>query len=574
MTPAGPPGELPVGVQLFEGDVATSAVDQIRGAGATWARVRALWKAIEPQRRATARYEWAMTDALLGAATAAGFRSVAAVYANPSWVTERECRPVPPQHLERYGALWRALVERYDGDGQDDAPNGAVVHYWQVSNEADLDPNAPGGEEDYGGCAGDDPAAYGEMLATAFRAAKAADPAVQVGFGPVAYDRFTAESAPPGWTAEPGPFVYDFTQRVLEHLYATYAGDPALPFFDFVGLHNYNDNAHFWDGAVAPLDHELVGKIARFRSEQLAVPGLYDVRRLPLLVSETGLASAPADEWTERNEDLQATYVGQTLVRAMAAGVVAAIWYTARDNIVGDCAPPHYDWLAFGLMHSDYYQEQLKARCPSHPWLADPVLDSPADPKPALTALATLTGALRGTAFEAQLTAEETGSPAIEAYRFRDGDGHTVLAVWTTTGQRLGARGVAPISATLRLGPELMAPWTGRLEVLDSQGRSTTLAGAEAVAVPLGQAPVYVRVVGAQPRPRSATLVDVEGRLRHVGDIPGPGARARGLRDHRGRRSLLGGDSWAAGCVGPGQDAGGMSSAVAGSAERLGRSAP
>jgi hypothetical protein len=496
-TPVAAPAELAVGVQLFEGDVDTAAVDQVRAAGATWARVRALWKAIEPVRRSTPRYEWAMTDRLLGSTTAAGFRNVAAVYANPAWVSERECAAVPAAALERYGQLWAALVERYDGDGLDDAPNGAVVRHWQVSNEVDLDPTAPGGEEDYGGCAGNDPAAYAEMLVTAYRAAKAADPGAQVGFGPVAYDRFTAASAPAGWTAEPGPFVYDFTQRTLEHLYTTYAGDPALPFFDFVGLHNYNDNAHFWDGAEPPMQHELVGKVAGFRAEQLAVPGLFDLREMPILLSETGLASSPSDEWTARSEALQAAYVGQAMVRALAVKPIAAIWYTARDNIVGDCLPPHHDWLTFGLMRSDYYKDQLDARCPIHPWLADYPLASQADPKPALTALATVTGALAGSTFERQLTPAETGSPAIEAYRFRAGDGATVLAAWTSTGERLGKLGTAPITATLRLDQTLIAPWTGRLAVTDHLGERRDVAGDgdDGVAVDVGQWPVYVRSV-------------------------------------------------------------------------------
>jgi hypothetical protein len=494
-TPGAAPGDVPFGVQLFEGDVDTAAVDEIRGAGAQWARVRALWKVIEPVRASTPRYDWEMTDHLLGTATEAGFRNVASVYANPSWVTQRECLPVPARQLERYAAFWQALVERYDGDGQDDAPNGAVVHHWQVSNEADLDPTSPAGVEDYGGCAGNDPAAYAEMMVAAYRAAKAADPKAQIGFGPVAYDRFTADSAPPGWTAEPGPFAHDFTQQALEALYGAHAGDPALPFFDFVGLHVYNDNEHFWDGARRPVEHALVGKIARFRAEQLTVPGLFDLRPVPILISETGLATSPSDEWTERNEALQAEYVGQTLVRSRAAGALATIWYTARDNIVGDCLPPHYDWLTFGLMRSDYFQQQLTDRCPEHPWMSEYSPASAADPRPALAAFRTAATALAGAAFERQLTETETGDGALEVYRFRLADGASLLAAWTTTGERLGKRGTEPITATLTVPIEGMAPWTGRLRVTDHVGRQRVLGDGftEDVPIEVGPAPLYIQ---------------------------------------------------------------------------------
>ncbi len=490
--------ELPLGVQVFETDVDTPALEHLRGAGVAWARVRALWKVIEPEPRSPARYNWEMTDRLLGDTTAAGFRDVAVVYANPSWVTDRECLPVPAAQAERYAAFWRALVERYDGDGQDDAPNGAVVTYWQVSNEVDYDPTAASDEGDYGGCFGHDPAAYAEQLVLAYRAAKAADPRAQVGFGPVAYDRFTAGSAPPGWPAPPGPFVYDFTARAVEHLYAAHVGDPALPFFDFIGLHNYNDNAHYWDGAERPLEHELVGKIARFRAEQLAVPGVFDLRKVPILVSETGLASSPSDAWTERGEDLQAIYVGQTMIRALAADAIAAIWYTARDNIFGDCAPPHYDWLTFGLMRSGDYQREIQGRCPLHPWIdlaRDYPLEGPATPRPALDALGVLTELFQGLSFERQLTSEETGSDAIEAYQFR-GKGATLIAAWTTSGERLGKRGVAPITATLRVDAGLMRPWTGAVTVRSHLGDSVDIEAPPtelgSIDVPVGPAPRYI----------------------------------------------------------------------------------
>ena len=484
--------ELPLGVQIFEDDVTTPALEHLREAGVAWARVRALWKLIEPR---PGQVDWTVTDRLFGDATAAGFRMVAVVYANPDWVTDAECRPVPPEHIDRYAALWQALVERYDGDGQDDAPEGSVVRYWQVSNEPDFDPEQAQDEGDYGGCFGDDPERYAAQLVVAYRAAKAADAAAQVGFGPVAWDRFTADSMPPGWTAPPGPYAHDFTQRAFEALYQTQAGQPDLPFADFVGLHNYSDNAHYWDRGE---QRELVARTAAFRESQLALPGVYDLRRLPILISETGMPAGPSDEWTERSEALQAVYVGQTMVRALAAGVVAAIWYTARDNIMGDCLPPHYDWLSFGLMRADDYLDALRQRCPKQDWVAADSydLDSGATPRPALKALATLTAALRGYSFERQLTAQETAGAAVEAYRFRGPGGRSLLAAWASDGNRLGARSADPPSARLVVGAYALAPWNGRIRVTDHLGQSVSLgrAGDQAVELGLNAAPVYVTV--------------------------------------------------------------------------------
>jgi hypothetical protein len=490
-----PRTELPVGVQVFEAEVATDALEQLRGAGVAWARTRALWKLVEPERRTPARYDWTVTDWLFGDTASAGFRNVASVYANPPWAAATECGPVAADQMDRYAALWTALVERYDGDGVDDATGSPVVRYWQVSNEADFDPTVASDETDYGGCFGNEPDAYAEQLVVAYRAAHKADPDVRIGFGPVACDRFTAASAPAGWSAPPGPFVYDFTQRALAHLYTAHAGDPDLPFLDFVSLHSYNDNGHYWDGPSRPLETELVGKVARFRAEQLAQPGVFDVRAAPIMITETGLASGPSDAYTERSEALQAMYVGQTMVRAQAAGVLAAIWYTARDNIMGDCLPPHWDWLAFGLMRSREYLEALDGRCPLHPWVESYPLDhGPATPKPAMVALATLTQALAGYTFERQLAPADTGDAAIEAYSFVRPDGRRLLAAWTTTGERLGKVGVDPVAATLTASARTLAPWTGTVIATDHLGtwRDFGGPGSPSVDVPLTEAPTYL----------------------------------------------------------------------------------
>lgn len=503
------PGEAPFGVQVFEDDTTTDAILRIRAAGATWARTRALWKLVEPE---PGRYDWTVTDALFGDATAAGLRNLAAVYANPAWAGPTECGPPGPDGRARWTALWTALAERYDGDGQGDAPSGGVVRWWQVGNEVDFDAASAGAEGDYGSCFGDRPEAYAELLAEARAAVRAADPGARVGFGPVAWDRFTAATAPAGWTAPPGPYAYDFTERALEAMARSVGSDAVAAdgLVDFVALHHYNDNAHAWDG---PAGLELVARVARYREAQLHLPGAYDVRGLPLVVSEIGLAAAPSDAYTERSEALQAAYAAQAAVRAAAAGVAIAVWYTARDNLMGDCAPPHWDWLAFGLMRSDDRRDALRARCPGTGWDgaawagAYALDEGPATPRPALGALATALGMLRGRSFERGLgAAAGTGSggesavpPAVEAYRFRGADGAAMVAAWATAGARLGARTLPPPRADWRLDAALLDGWTGRVAVTDHLGgRAVTgEAGRASVTLSLGDGPVYVEVAPA-----------------------------------------------------------------------------
>ena len=133
------------------------------------------------------------------------------------------------------------------------------------------------------------------------------------------------------------------------------------------------------------------------------------------------------------------------------------------------------------------------------PWINEAPPHTSADPKPALAAFGAATQALAGTLFERQLGLGETGDDSIEAYRFRRADGGTVLAAWTTTGDRLGRRGVEPITTTLTVPVEGLAPWTGRLAVTDHLGRTRILGDGseEDVPVDVGPAPVYIRAAAA-----------------------------------------------------------------------------
>lgn len=506
--PAPGPEDLPVqvGVQVFEVDVETDAIARIADAGATLARTRALWKLIEPE---PGRYDWTVTDRLFGDVTAAGLDNLAAVYANPPWAAETECGPVAEAHMDAYAALWTALVERYDGDGVDDAPNGARVRAWQVSNEVDFAPSAAEGEGDYGGCFGDDPAAYARHYRRAREAARAADPEARVGFGPVAWDRFAEGPVPPEWQGPAGPYAYDFTREALSAL----VSQPGEGAPDFIGLHHYPDQAHAWDALDGEGRQELPARAAAFRARQLAPvdPGLAS---LPIVLSETGQGAWPSDEWTERSEALQAVYAARAVVRAAAAGVEGVVWYTARDDLLGDCAPPHWDWMAFGLMRSPARDAALAERCPElaaeaaaagaaetggATTLAEDDGDG-APPRPALGSLAATIDALRGSRY---LRPALTDRPGVEAYLFRRHDRRDLLALWTSTGQRLGARAATPVTVSLRLDETLLSPWTGQVEVLGHDGARRVLgaAGQQSVELELGQAPFFLRPLAADTPP-------------------------------------------------------------------------
>ncbi|MFQ5574592.1 MAG: hypothetical protein ACE5E0_03080, partial [Terriglobia bacterium] len=92
----------------------------------------------------------------------------------PDYLPEHRCNPAD---WEAYAAWLAAVVERYDGDGEEDMPGLKIpIKYWEVMNEPDLE--AP--PEDQGSERLDfykeDSGAYKELLVKSAKAIKKADP--------------------------------------------------------------------------------------------------------------------------------------------------------------------------------------------------------------------------------------------------------------------------------------------------------------------------------------------------------------------------------------------------------------
>jgi len=482
-TPTVTPPALAFGLQVFEGDVGAIAAGRLNDAGATWGRTRALWRSIEPVDGGPR--DWMISDVMISALSARSITAMVSIYAWPSWAASTACGPIDRVPLARYQAFVQDVVERYDGDGVDDAPGSPRAAYWEVGNEPDFAPSAaPAGEGDYGSCFGDDPGAYAELLVATHDGVAAADPTARVLFGGVAHDRFADR---PGGTS--GPFRYAFVRDVLTALHASHGDHPDFPFVDALGFHNYNDFRTIWDGPGGQ-QQELIGKAAALRRDQLVVAGQFDLRHLPLVCTEIGIAAGPSDPYTVRSEAYQAAYAGQVAIRALAAGLTTAFWYTTTDYTTGSCADP-YAWLTFGLLRSRIVRDRAEA-CPDNP-LPGYAPAAEWEPKPALTAFAASARLLDGAVYDRQLTAAETGDAAIEAHRVTLSSGRQALVAFTDHRERLGRRGWTDLVRDLVVGPALLDGWTGRVRVVDHLGAGQTRSGAT-VTVGLTHAPVAVVV--------------------------------------------------------------------------------
>ena len=453
------------GVNMFGGDINDAAVmSMAQEAEICWVMHGLSWSGVEPNppNQNGHAYNWSVYDASFRTVYDAGMNLFVVIGSNPSWAASTSCGPIDQTPMSNFTDFVRAAVERYDGDGLDDAPGSPQVAYWAFYNEADFDPDHSGGEPGHGGCWGNNGAAYGEMLRQAYRAVKEADPYALVAFSPIAHDRFTYEARPPGYDSvysREGPFSYLFTGDVLEHLHTNYGSEPDFPFFDAMNFHFYNDFRNAWDGPNQPYDQDLLGKQKFIRDTWLQPYGLQD---LPFVVSEVGVPSAPTDDWTNRSEALSSDYLPQVFVRALAGNFRLAIYFTMRDF------PDPYQ---YGLLASDN------------------------TPRQSYYAYDVLTDQLGGTQYDRQLSPAETGSSEIEAHKVITGDGVEMIIAWTDNGERIGRKGYPPVTRTMQFNASHFSTWTGRLRVVDKLGTEQIMgSGGAFVDVQITQDPKYISV--------------------------------------------------------------------------------
>ena len=367
-TPTGTPTMTPTPVGLFGvqtfGEL-SNEVPRTRAqeAGILWARIDVSWGSIEPLPPGdpSHSYRWGGLDATVANMVNAGFTPLMTIGRSPQWAVEDmpidpntgqryNCGPIDEEDLGAFADFVQALVERYDGDGVDDADGHPVVPIWEFWNEPDG--MGPKGLE-FSGCWGGysdsdrdwdddgmpDPHEYARMLTYAYPALKAASSDIQLSFGAIAYERSSSVT----W------FNLDFADEVLDYLQDNYSLDPGYPFFDAMSFHAYSNPvlAYNWDPP------NLIGKAtgegvyntfknANYMGGRPSVRGLLTDHGLdkPLICSEIGRASGVywgSPQLTvdpPENDEGQSRYVVRGFVHAMSLWpdvMKVAIWFTLVD---------------------------------------------------------------------------------------------------------------------------------------------------------------------------------------------------------------------------------------------------
>ena len=355
--------------------------EYMAGSGASWIRVPFQWKIIEPVLHNPAQYNWNSADTFTQAArpSQGGLKFIVTLGGNPDWASSLLNGPLyDPVGINAYAAFVGAAVERYDGDGIDDAPGSPVVNYWEIYNEPDR------GRYDSERRWGYDGDKYAELLEVLYPVVKAANPNAQLVFGGIAYDYFQNSDG------SGGPFVRQFLDDVL----AAGGGD----FFDIMNFHFYP--AYWWNW-TSPQSPGLLEK-ANFIKDKLA---FYGFPNKPHLITEAGWHSnyhpvIPSDEET------QARYVVELFTQAFAAGSEAMVWWQLHDPLDA------WIWMNGLTTLGDH--------------------SVPPDPKPSYTAFQTAVNELGTADFHRILSDAETGSSSLEVYEFHDSiRSRTVFVAWT-----------------------------------------------------------------------------------------------------------------------------------------------
>ncbi len=192
-----------------------------------------------------------------------------------------------PRDVEGYEAYVRAVVERYDGDGVEDAPGSPVVRYWQVENEPNL--------SHWGGT----PRQYAGLLRHAYKAARQANPQCKIVIGGVG-----------GWVGRgPNSSLLGFRRfhlPVLEQLEGT-----GFDIFDY----------HWYGNARG--DYRGYGRV---HGEVRAALDRHGFKHAPIWITEMGSFSGAPRGNPPQSESDQAADLVRRYVYPLSLGVEKVFW--------------------------------------------------------------------------------------------------------------------------------------------------------------------------------------------------------------------------------------------------------
>jgi hypothetical protein len=466
-----------------------------RTLGVAWGREEMSWGNLE--RNGKGQWSWNPFDERIRTAAEAGYGLIGMLLTTPAWARVPDCEArinryaaagvttqdywCPPANPQDFADYVRTVVERYDGDGVNDAPGSPRIAVWQIGNEPNAWETWPGS-----------PAEFADMALAGYAAAKAADPTAIVAMG--------------------GLYVFDGAwddgighQDGLRFLDQALAARPALwGAFDALAIHPYmpdvapdqpgiygqvtywgrlatarrwlDDRTPVYGGPPKPLWISEVGWstctaaeadcfVGGGAAQVAAAPDAPPARAYYPPASTAGPAGAqPAAELAAligKTEQQQADYLVRAHAMAMAQGIQHLSWFQLEDKFDGSAR--------------NFWEEAAILRTSGEGYAR----------KPAATAYAVLTALLNGAQFSGfgplhtfAYVPTTGAAPARFHLRFTTPRGEIVDLLWRNSGAET-------------LGLPLEANRSAKLYNRDGAVLAELAAGATA-SLAVGETPIYL----------------------------------------------------------------------------------
>jgi len=219
-----------------------------------------------------------------------------------------------PVNIDAYVKFIEAVVERYDGDGVDDAPGNIRIKYWQIENEPNFYPER-------------DAESYAQLLKIAYQTVKEADPEAKVLIGGCGGPMETGM----GWDL--GSRTIGWYEEVLRELDGKY-----MDIFDW----------HFYGNATG--DYKRLEYVIPTIRNMLNRYGFEDV---PIWITEMSTYSGTLNDGGQRggripdprtfqSEEAQARNVIKRYVYPLSLGVKKIFWCVGMMEMGGETGGDGY----------------------------------------------------------------------------------------------------------------------------------------------------------------------------------------------------------------------------------------
>jgi hypothetical protein len=252
-----------------------------------------VWDLIEKQKGV---YDWSASDFVMTNGYGTGAKLFATVSAQNSLEGTTPGTGQLPRDMSWYLDFLKKAAERYDGDGQDDAPGSPKIDVIQIGNEVD----GPAFWQDT-------PENYALLLKESYKAIKSVAPDIKVAMA---------------GTATPWGFN-SFYKPVLAELNRLQDG-PGDRYFDIFDLHWSGQFPGDNDYAAITLDktYELGAYIADIHAELEAIG--YD--NIPIYITEMSDYSDSPAGYPNHTESYHAAAVVKRYLYALSRGVSKIFW--------------------------------------------------------------------------------------------------------------------------------------------------------------------------------------------------------------------------------------------------------